>query len=312
MLIEKKPMNSDNCKSNVFFYNNARTAFADVLKNLKKNNVTLLIPGYIGYSPKEGSGIYDPIVSLGINHIFYQLNNLLLIDTNDLLNKFSQIKGEKAVLIVHYFGYVDPNYSKICDIVHSYGGYVIEDSAHALYTEYVDNICGEYGDFVIYSLHKMLPYKDGGMLKINSNNYSFVLSESQTRMINFLEYDLRKISTIRKENSRYVENLLSNNENIQLLRKSSEYSHCTPQSYPILLKQIDRFKIYNSMNDMGYGVISLYHTMVNAITQKLFWQAYEVSKSILNLPIHQDTTVEEIESMCNALLELCDNNSYKL
>ena len=49
---------------------------------------------------------------------------------------------------------------------------IIEDAAHALYSDFVDHNCGHFGDYVLYSLHKMLPMRSGGMLKVKSHNHS--------------------------------------------------------------------------------------------------------------------------------------------
>ena len=56
------------------------------MKN-KYNGYTLLVPAYIGYSPNEGSGIYDPIIENDISHYFYLIDENINIDVNDYKNK---------------------------------------------------------------------------------------------------------------------------------------------------------------------------------------------------------------------------------
>ena len=73
--IEKQQKNIKNLKMNMYFFNSARESFEYILTNALKNK-TILIPAYIGYSSKEGSGIFDPIkiLKLNINFIlFYQI-----------------------------------------------------------------------------------------------------------------------------------------------------------------------------------------------------------------------------------------------
>ena len=63
-----------------------------------------------------------------------------------------------------------------------------------------------------------------------------------------------------------------------------------PQSFPIVLHYGDRDRIYREMNAAGFGVVSLYHTLVPAIDPQLFPASAQLSRRILNLPVHQDAT----------------------
>lgn len=168
MKIEKTALNAEANRKRLLFYDSAREAFKEILKeHKKKENITLLLPGYIGYSPREGSGIYDPVIETGISHAFYKVDADLKINLKSLEDSFKRISGKKMVLLVHYFGYPDLHIDEVVKVCRKYSVGIIEDAAHALYTDFVDHACGVYGDYVIYSLHKMLPLEKGGMLKIN-------------------------------------------------------------------------------------------------------------------------------------------------
>lgn len=303
-MILKKPSIEEKFFSPIFFYKNARTAFERLLNVLNKNkDLNLILPAYIGWSPNEGSGIYDPITSLKIKHEFYNMKKNLFIDLNDIRKKFKESSYKQAILIVHYFGYVDPNYEIICKEAKKNNIYVIEDSAHALYTEYIDNKCGLYADFIFYSLHKMLPLKYGGMLKVNNLD---IVSEFNNEISNIYPffYNYKRIADIRKENAKLIENKLKSCELIELLRPVNEFLYNTPQTYPILLKEISRYKVYLKMNEKGIGIISLYHTMIKPIQKGDYIKSNDISNRILNFPVHQDINFSEIEEACDIFLSV--------
>lgn len=196
--IEKTARDINNYRKKTLFYKNARTGFSEILKYYKNKyeDYTLLIPGFIGYSPNEGSGIYDPIIDNNIKHVFYSVDERINIDMEDYKKCIKAAQNKIILLIVHYFGYVDPNINEIIKIANENNANIIEDCAHALYTDYIDQKCGKFSDFSIYSLHKMLPYKEGGMVRIN--NKDILLKESE-EFYNIIEYDLKEIANVRKK-----------------------------------------------------------------------------------------------------------------
>lgn len=308
-MIEKKPTIVDNFRTEMLFYNSARNAFKDLLSVLSNNNDFIIyLPAYIGISPKEGSGIFDPICELGINYEFYKLDKDLCICAEELVGRIkARDKSPKAaVLLVHYFGYVDPNYDELMDFFTDQEVVVIEDCAHAMFTHLIDGSCGR-GDYALYSLHKMLPYPQGGILNVLRDKSS-VLSDlrSESEMINIFEYDFFGISKRRKENARIWEELCKSLK-VQTL-KMADNSFCTSQTYPILVEEKERYEIYQQMNDRGFGIISLYHTMIDELKAFESDSSQHVSKRILNLPVHQDVTTQEIYSMYEALKDIIDTH----
>jgi dTDP-4-amino-4,6-dideoxygalactose transaminase len=55
------------------------------------------------------------------------------------------------------------------------------------------------------------------------------------------------------------------------------------------------------MNAQGYGVVSLYHTLIKQLQTNEWSQANAISQSIINLPVHQDIQDSELEEMCAAI-----------
>jgi len=78
-----------------------------------------------------------------------------------------------------------------------------------------------------------------------------------------------------------------------------------PQTYPIKIKVGNRDKIYELMNQSGYGVVSLYHTLIEPLRNSEHSDALSLSKQILNLPVHQDVNSNEYENMVELLAKYC-------
>jgi len=303
MFIEKKAVLKENDYQDIKFFPNARQALKSVLQVCCRQEYTLFLPGYIGFSPKEGSGIYDPVCELGITHVFYSFTENLTIDIDKLIFQIEEVKGNKVFLLVHYFGYIDENYKKLISVLRENNFFIIEDAAHAFYTHLVDNQCGK-GDCIFYSFHKMLPFESGGAVcttDFKSDWWNQITSNENEYP--FYKYNLKHIAEKRKENAFYWEKLLQGNSRLQILRPSEKYLGQTPQTFPILLTFANRYDVYMIMNQLNYGVISLYHTMVQPVQKIHELNVSKISDTILNLPVHQDIGREEIKKMYDELVK---------
>ncbi len=294
-MITKKPENINNYKMHCCFFESARRAFAHVLS--QHQSLTILVPAYIGYSSREGSGVFDPIRESGIKYCFYKMNKDLNIEMADLQNRL--LENEKGILLlIHYFGFIDPNYSEVKKLAKELGYIIVEDYAHGLFTF----LCGVDHDFdyAFFSLHKMLPYKKGGML------FSKCPQKTETsEYYNLFEYDLFKIAQRRRENYQKLKELielLCTPFHIRLLRDS--IGDAVPQSFPILLPDTQsRDRLYSGLNEAGYGVVSLYHELIPEI-DRYYSESHFLSSRILNLPAHQDVSIDELELMVQNLKQL--------
>ena len=61
------------------------------------------------------------------------------------------------------------------------------------------------------------------------------------------------------------------------------------------------------MNEIGYGVVSLYHTMIDELAETLV-NEHEISGRILNLPIHQDIESDQLDEMLETLIEMVESH----
>jgi dTDP-4-amino-4,6-dideoxygalactose transaminase len=74
---------------------------------------------------------------------------------------------------------------------------------------------------------------------------------------------------------------------------------------PVLLQPgADRLGIYNRLNDRGIGATALYYRLVDGIQESMFPVSHDISRRILNLPIHQEIDAMQINRMVEVLREV--------
>jgi dTDP-4-amino-4,6-dideoxygalactose transaminase len=128
-----------------------------ILKELKpKTNV--LLPSYLCPS------MLLPFKKQKINFSFYKVNKKLEIDLTDLQRK---IKKEKpsAILIIHYFGFIQPQIGKISELCKKNKIKLIEDHVQSFLSKPKLK-----GDYMFNSYRKWLPTPDGAFLIKKSDN----------------------------------------------------------------------------------------------------------------------------------------------
>ena len=300
-LITKKASKINANRRFMTSYAKARYAWKDVLKaySNKHPNAKVILPAYIGWSANEGSGIFDPVSELNMSFEFYGLNKSLRIDVEDFKSVIGKNKNT-IVLLVHYFGFPDDNYAILIDWLNENEVYYIEDSAHAMLTDLVGGKCGRNGAYDIYSLHKILPYDEGGVLVDNKSRSLAIDHEDYLKISDVFSYDLRAIFDLRRRNYLFLLDQLSGLKGITFLYPELDLGVC-PQTCPIILHDVDRDTVYFEMNDQGFGLVSLYHTMIDPLKISSYESAVYTSKHIINLPVHQDCNVDELSKMVDAL-----------
>jgi len=289
---------------------NARTAFKAFMLGLDLSSKDkVLLPAYIGWSAREGSGVFDPIREVGVDFRFYCMTKRLMIDLEDLRNQLDA-EQPKLLVLIHYFGYPDPNIMEAVAMARKRDILILEDEAHALYSDWVGGICGRFGDAAILSLHKMLPFKTGGMLVLNDTIPENVIDRlARSRLCtlaktNPLDYDLVSISAARRTNAtKLLEMLQPLGRRIRPLH-STLPEGVVPQTLPVVVRHSSRDELYFRMNRQGYGVVSLYHTLIDPIEKSKFPDSHWLSRRILNLPVHQDASPGALAAMIRYLESL--------
>jgi dTDP-4-amino-4,6-dideoxygalactose transaminase len=303
-MISKSPENRDSFKRQIYFTNSAREGWSVILNSLEQSS-KILLPSYIGITDREGSGIFDPIQNLNMEHSFYLLNDDLSISVIEI-EKCLRESDYSLILLVHYFGFKIHNIEEIVKVCKKYNVTVVEDCAH-LYNynlfEYSD--AGTFGDFTFYSLHKNFPLKNGGMVVQNNTdilqpNFSIIqlLNNCSKKLFS---YDAKAIADKRRENFRILDKLVQNIKGIQPLKNLEEGD--IPHSYPILVDNGLRERLYFWLIDKNITLIALYYRLIPALQIEKYANMQKLSNSILNLPIHQDIDEEELRKIVNKIIE---------
>jgi dTDP-4-amino-4,6-dideoxygalactose transaminase len=266
----------------------------------------VLCPAYVGWSPREGSGIMDPLRAAGYVTRFYRVSKSLDIDIDHLDQELT--RGDVAgLIVVPFFGRVPTGYGEAIQLGLRYGARVLEDEAHALLTDLVGGLTGRAGHGAVFSLHKFLPVVDGGLLLLNEQLASDDLrharsgppdlSASDQGALTLASYDLQAIAEVRRANAAVLAELLEALEgDIEPLWTDFQAGEVL-QSFPTIVRHVDRDQTYERMNQAGFGVTSLYHTLVDEISREEFPDSHWLSQRILNLPVHQDATPESLQKL---------------
>ncbi len=133
------------------FLNGGKACLLVIADYLRDHGVgKILLPAYLCPS------ILDAFDHCGLDYNFYQVNEDLSIDLDDLAKK---AEDYRAVYFINYFGFRQaPQTCELLAELRESGRYVIEDNAQAGFPVHT------IGDFVFNSLRKLVPY-DGGYLR---------------------------------------------------------------------------------------------------------------------------------------------------
>lgn len=285
----KTATDPDAFRAPTLFYSSARRGFADLLQHLHGSRRGVLLPAYIGWSPREGSGVLDPVNASDRPRGFYGLDDNLTVDLDSL--KANLASGEFGlVVLIHYFGRTDPHTREVADMVRRHDAILMEDLAHGFFSA-ARGDAGGCGDVSLFSLHKMFPFGEGGMIRYR--NASLVRGQKDEqpefgRLI--LDQDWRGIAERRLSNAHDLLSQLRGvpgfgEEVVPLWTHLAEGD--VPQTLPVRLLRHDRNEVYRLMNADGVGMVSLYHTLEPQV-RGLYPQLDRLSETILNFPVHQD------------------------
>lgn len=302
--MHKSPVYSENYKIRGRFTRNARAAWSSIIAASNGGEKQkILLPSYIGFTEREGSGVFDPVQSNGCDYIFYKLDENLCPDLVDLEGKIAQ--GIDICLIVHYFGFCRVDLNSIKNLCKKNDVLMVEDCAHAFYLS--DEACeiGSTGDYSFYSIHKHLPTDTGGLLRVNNINAQVPeIDKLDLANIDVVERfalaNFEEIANSRRENFSSFYSKLKNESGLKILYELSDSD--IPQSFPLLIKAGLREKLYFHLMRREMPTTALYYRLIDQIDKSEFSTSYDVSHSILNLPVHQDITRADIDAMC---AEIC-------
>lgn len=303
--ITKTATKPENYFHPAYFYRSAREGMADFLSNvLTPHGRGVLLPAFIGWSPREGSGVFDPVLTTAAQAGFYNLTADLEVDLADLERRLAT-GAFRVIVVIHYFGRTEPQIDEIRKLADRHSALLVEDLAHGFFSAMGRGQGGRYGHVCLYSLHKMFPFENGGMVTYPDaglvSGQKSTAPEFATRV---LSYDWRAIGEIRRSNFCALTAILAasaeRGAKFELLWPELADGD-VPQTLPVRILGDGRDSIYAAMNDDGFGMVSLYHTLIDAVAGDFDGLA-DLSRHIINFPVHQDVSDHQLQPMVDSFV----------
>ncbi|MGV9762636.1 MULTISPECIES: DegT/DnrJ/EryC1/StrS family aminotransferase [Micromonospora] len=279
------------------FYRAAREGMRDLLAQpevWRGERHEILLPSFIGWSANEGSGVFDPVTELGLDPGFYDLTEDLAVDVSSLEARLAE-RPYDVVVVIHYFGRTERAIGRIRELTDRYGALLLEDLAHAWFTHALGGPAGRTGDVSLYSLHKMLPMPGarGGMITYRDPGRLTGQRETEPDLSrHVLDHDTLGIAARRQENFRALTALLRGLPELGVsfeLMWPDLAPDDAPQTLPVRIPgpgRENRDHVYAEMNREGFGMVSLYHTLIEQLRDHP--PMARLSRQIINFPVHQD------------------------
>jgi perosamine synthetase len=152
-----------------FLHRSGTEAIAHAINILKlSRGEKVLVPSYTCINTVE------PFRRNEIDVVFYKINKDLSIDKDDVEAKLK--KGASALLFIHYFGFPQ-NLPYLSALKKRFEIQLIEDCAHAFLSDLDGLPLGTLGDVSIFSLRKIVPLNNSGILMVN--NQDLIVSKCQ-------------------------------------------------------------------------------------------------------------------------------------
>lgn len=303
MTVEKEPTERARLIRDRRYAARARDGFRHLLSSCwTGGDARVVLPAYIGQSPREGSGILDPLRELGIPFSFYSVDRELRVDLSSLREELGR-GPVYAALLIHYFGGPQRATKDVRAACADAGAVLIEDCCHSLDPGATG--VGDVGDYALFSIHKVLPCDDGGILQVNAGaedpgpiDESVRAPELPVRLWRDARFD--RIADQRSRNYRSLSRMIDGIRGVRpFWPKLPEGT--VPLNFPVLIEEVDRFDVYQRMRADGIGVVALYHTLVAEIDAAAFPVSSRLSRTMLNLPIHQDIDEGGLRATADAL-----------
>ena len=267
----------------------------------------VLLPAYIGYTDREGSGVFDPVRTSELGHRFYAVDEQLSVST-DHLHTVLERGGVGVLLVVHWFGLPHVNLQKVRVLCDAYGVLLVEDCAHVLGPA-AGNVSGlgHTGDAAFYSFHKIYGGDSGGVLVWNRPMHGADGIPAEPGcpagvLDHVFRTDTRAVVQHRRMLYRKFVAGLGGIEGIRVMYP--EIGEYVPQSCAVQVAGGLREKLYFGLMDQGMPLTALYYRLIQEIDESAYPEGFAVSRSILNFPVHQGVPVEMVSCVVDMTREI--------
>jgi dTDP-4-amino-4,6-dideoxygalactose transaminase len=270
----------------------ARSAITDVVGGLDlPRPPRVMIPAYYGASPREGSGVMDPLAAVGAEVSVYPVTTALEVDVEAYRLMLAEVRPD-VVMLIHWFGWVDPAVAILVDLAHAAGAFVLEDQAHSMLTDLVGRGSGRWGDASAVSVHKSLPLPGGLLISrrvgagtVGLDGVDVTFDEAPR----FTASDLATTAERRRRLAGEGVDLLSDGlEPLVPLRRTIP-DDVVPMNLPVLVPPSERQRLYEEMNDSGVRVACLYYRLGPGIDPEKHPASLWLSQRLMNVPLDSAT-----------------------
>ena len=159
MISSLPPQLRDSDMRKVYFFASGREALVALIQCMTMTrSPVVLLPAFVP------EGLYAPFAQAHWRIVLYKVDLALNPVWDHLETLLRQHRPQMAILI-HYFGLPRP-IQEFVEICHAYDTLVVEDMAQAYLGETENGPLGQTGDFILYSLPKMIGLPDGAPLVI--------------------------------------------------------------------------------------------------------------------------------------------------
>lgn len=308
-MIEKSATNPLRFARRFAFTSSARVAWRLILESISfPDGTSMLLPAYVGITEREGSGISDPIEQTRAPYTLYRVDDHLRPVTDELENMIATGK-HPLLLVVHYFGIVHVDLQRLKAVCERHNTVLVEDCAHVPWPLHSDSGPGSVGDAAFYSLHKSIAVPTGGILRVNDSQMSLSPVRGtdccdRACLEQFIRTDMDAVASKRRRNYRWLVDRLSNVNGVTVMY--ADIGDLVPHDFPIRIHDGLREKLYFKLLKENLPTIALYYRLIAAITPDDFPVSHAVSRSILNLPVHQDTDTDDLEYLTERLVAILE------
>jgi dTDP-4-amino-4,6-dideoxygalactose transaminase len=303
--ISKEANGSNNNFYSTQFTSSCRDAINQILLK-HKGPRKILLPAYVGLSFEEGSGILDPIKGAAAEFSFYVVDDQLDPDLNSLETQLETFRPTH-VLIVNYFGFLIKHRKSIYELLAGFSACTIEDFAHLVEPLRSRSKVPKYADYEVFSLHKTIGSNLGGGAILSENfEESFAETIATSTLSSFAKSDLGFIASVRSRNYEHLMNLLriEANPNFTCFFKDMRIP-ISPLNFPVRFSDgKKRHRFYTELVSRQIFPTALYHRLVPEITQEKYPTSILVSQTILNLPVHQDIAIADLDQMIEVMKDI--------
>jgi dTDP-4-amino-4,6-dideoxygalactose transaminase len=157
----------------------------------------------------------------------------------------------------------------------------------------------------LFSIHKWTASHAGGLVRGQVQLLSSVnpRGASVDDLSIFVASDISEITNIRWRNYLHIDRRLADSSKLQRFWSSTQDVSC-PLNFPIVLNSVsDRSELYSLLISKGLKPTSLYHKLTQYLDAEKFPSAYRLADTILNLPVHQDCSIQDIDELVNVINE---------